>query len=59
MSTDQALKLLKSNMRNLSRQQVRTIRGQILSGNIEGAVRGLERMVHRANVAERLNAVHC
>lgn len=42
MSKDDALKVLKYNKPYLSRFQLKTIRGQILSGNIAGALKGIE-----------------
>lgn len=42
MSIAEALKILKYNKPYLSRFQLKTIRGQILSGNINGALKGIE-----------------
>ncbi|MEG2198104.1 MAG: hypothetical protein RRY26_11725 [Cellulosilyticaceae bacterium] len=45
MNKQQALLLLKKNKDKLNRQQLRTIKGQIISGNITGAMKGLERVL--------------
>lgn len=45
MSKTQAMKHLKSKREQLTPQQYRTIKGQILSGNIPGALKGLNRVL--------------
>ena len=45
MNTSEALNHLKTLKKQLTPQQFRTIRGQILSGNIEGAIKGLQRLI--------------
>ena len=42
------LKVLKQNYRKLSPQQVSTLRGQAVSGDVDGAYRGLEKLIRRA-----------
>lgn len=42
-----ALLLLGEHRSMLSRQQTRTIKGQILSGNIDGAMRGLDKVLKK------------
>lgn len=37
----------------LTRQQIQTLRGQALSGDVEGARKGLERLLRRLNGSER------
>ena len=39
------LKLLKKYRKRLTRQQLLTLRGQILSGNVEGFKKGLKKLV--------------
>ena len=41
---EEALKVLKENYPKLTRQQFKTLKGQILSGNIEGFHKGLRRI---------------
>lgn len=41
------LENLKSNKRNLTRQQYRTIRGQALKGNVMDAREGLQKVLKR------------
>lgn len=45
MIDNKALGRLLSAKKMLSRQQYKTIKGQILAGNAEGAMRGLERIL--------------
>jgi hypothetical protein len=42
--TNNALKLLKSRKNELTAQQYRTFRGQILSGDVEGFIKGLQKV---------------
>lgn len=44
MNTQGAFYVLNTNKKNLTKQQYRTIKGQILSGDIEGAMKGLQRL---------------
>ena len=37
----------------MTRQQIRTVKGQILSGNISGAMRGLDKILARQAVFSR------
>ena len=48
MVDNKALGRLLAAKRFLSRQQYKTIKGQILAGNAEGAMRGLERIINEA-----------
>ncbi len=41
------LKLLKKYNSKLTRQQFKTLRGQALAGDIDGAVKGLETILYR------------
>ena len=47
MSLADFMRLLKGNREKLTRQQFSTIRGQAISGNIEGAKKGLDRVLRR------------
>ena len=42
-----AMAKLKEHRNSLTRQQIQTLRGQILAGNAEAAMKGLERIVGR------------
>lgn len=44
-ATRNALSRLGEHRSKLSRQQLKTLRGQILSGNIDGAMRGLDKIL--------------
>lgn len=48
MSKTQAMKHLKSKREHLTPQQYRTFKGQVLSGNIQGAMIGLNKIINRA-----------
>lgn len=48
MVDNKALGRLLAAKRMLSRQQYKTIKGQILAGNAEGAMRGLDRIIEKA-----------
>ena len=39
--------LLKANRHRLTRQQIRTIKGQALAGDAAGAMRGLQKILER------------
>lgn len=43
------LKKLKQNRQYLTKQQVKTIRGQILAGDLAGAEKGLNKLLKRAS----------
>ena len=47
MKRSQALKLLKTHQSKLSRQQYKTIKGQILCGDVTGALKGLRKILAR------------
>lgn len=40
-------KLLKENKKHLTKQQYRTIKGQIIAGDVEGATKGLNKLIRR------------
>lgn len=45
-----AMMALKHRRKYLTRHQIRTIKGQILSGNISGAMKGLDKILARQGV---------
>lgn len=45
-----AMMALKQGRKYMKRQQIRTVKGQILSGNISGAMRGLDKILSRRGV---------
>lgn len=49
------MRKLKNSRPYLSKQQYRTIKGQALSGDIEGAEKGLNSLLHRRCVYEHNN----
>lgn len=55
-----ALLLLRNTKHRLSRQQYRTLKGQVLAGDADGAMKGLRRILRRR--AERMgggqNEIH-
>lgn len=50
--TAAALGHLKANNRNLTQQQFKTLRGQILAGDPDGAMKGLHRLITENNKKE-------
>lgn len=48
-----AMMALKQGRKYMTRQQFRTVKGQILSGNISGAMRGLDKILARQAVFSR------
>lgn len=44
MNTPEAITHLKTHRRHLTKQQYLTIKGQIIAGNIEGAMKGLQKL---------------
>ena len=40
-----ALKRLKENRRSMTRQQYRTLRGQVIAGDVVGAMKGLRKVL--------------
>lgn len=54
MTTNQmtAMSYLKKKKGRLSRQQYRTVKGQILSGDVDGALRGLQKLELRRKQQE-------
>ena len=47
ITTNQALGHLRANNRNLTPQQFKTLRGQILAGDPAGAMKGLQNILKR------------
>ena len=47
MTATRFLSLLKTVRRRLPRQTVLTLRGQALAGDVDGAVRGLEKLLRK------------
>ena len=47
MSTDHAFRLLNAFRNKLTKQQYRTLKGQILAGDGEDALRGLQKILER------------
>lgn len=52
MNANTMLRWLKRNKKHLSRQQLLTIRGQILAGDLAGAEKGIHTMLERRKAAE-------
>ena len=48
MNTTEAMILLKHHKQILTKQQYLTIKGQIRSGNIEGAMKGLQKLTRNS-----------
>ena len=48
-----AMMALKQGRKYMKRQQIRTVKGQILSGNLSGAMRGLDKILARQAVFSR------
>ena len=44
---NKAMTLLKTHRLNLTQQQYRTLKGQILSGNTDGAMKGLQKLIRK------------
>ena len=51
MNTTEAIIHLNNHKKKLTRQQYKTLKGQIQSGNIEGAMKGLKRIMRRKETA--------
>jgi hypothetical protein len=45
--TIKALKALKANRGHITRQQIRTLKGQVLAGDPDGAMRGLQKLINK------------
>lgn len=43
-----ALIRIRRNKKQLTKQQIRTLKGQVFSGDIEGAMKGLDKLIARA-----------
>jgi len=41
------MKILKSHRDKLTAQQFRTLKGQVLSGNMDGAMKGLQKILNK------------
>ena len=50
---DKAIKQLKANYNQLSRQQFRTLKGQALAGDPSGALKGLQKILQQKNNNKR------
>lgn len=50
MDTQAALKEIRKRKHLLSTQEMRTLKGQVLSGDIAGAMRGLDKLMRRLAV---------
>lgn len=48
VDTQAALRRIRRYKPLLTAQQKRTLKGQVLSGNVEGAMRGLDKLIKRA-----------
>lgn len=48
MAIKTALRAIKEHRAYLTRQEIRTLRGQVLAGDIEAAMKGLEKIKRRA-----------
>jgi hypothetical protein len=44
---NETLRAIKANAGSLTRKQIKTLRGQALAGDIDGAIKGLERLLER------------
>lgn len=51
----EAMKQLKAHRKQLTRQQVRTLKGQILAGDIAGAMKGLDRIINKRKGEKNMN----
>lgn len=47
MDTGAALKQIRSYKHRLTRQQMRTLKGQVLAGDVDGAMRGLNKLIRK------------
>ena len=52
MTVAEALKTLKAYRQTLNAQQLRTLKGQILAGDITGAMKGLRKLTVPGNTQE-------
>lgn len=50
MTTQDALKRLNQYKKRLTRQQLKTLRGQILAGDLTGAEKGLNKLTQKGGV---------
>lgn len=49
LETATAIKRLKAHRARLTRQQYSTLKGQVLAGDSDGAMRGLDKILRRCN----------
>lgn len=52
MVDNKALGRLLAAKKKLTRQQYKTLKGQILAGDVDGAMRGLEKLTNQKEVAK-------
>ena len=50
MKASEVIKILDSQKENLTKEQYCTMRGQCISGNADGAIRGLRRILRRKGI---------
>lgn len=58
IDTPKAFHLLRMSRKKLNKQQYRTLCGQINAGDIEGAMRGLEKLLKRQLTEKNEGATH-
>ena len=58
IDTPKAFHLLRMSRKKLTKQQYRTLWGQINAGDIEGAMRGLEKLLKRQLTEKNEGATH-
>ena len=46
---NEVMKMLKAHRNELTRQQLRTLKGQALAGDTDGAIKGLKKILQQAN----------
>ena len=46
---NEVMKMLKAHRNELTRQQLRTLKGQALAGDTDGAIKGLKKILQRNN----------
>ena len=54
MDVSSALKEIRKHRKLLSTQQMRTLKGQALSGNVDAAMRGLGKLINRTKMSGHL-----
>lgn len=58
IDTPKAFRLLRMSRDKLTKQQTLTLKGQIAAGDIDGAMRGLEKLLKRQINAKNEGATH-